>query len=143
MTKTIGTEDTATRVAQGHLDGESTPMGVELIGSGSQRHVYADFDTDTVYKLGDDSANRHEVRVLTEARNAGKTYAPEATLYTVDVLDTDGEWATVTVVAMPYLPDDGSVDGPYPILAEAADLNPHGNVHANGGQLWLIDAGGL
>jgi hypothetical protein len=144
MTQTIGTADIAEQIAgfqHGALDWE--PDGCEQIGAGSQRTVYVDHATDTVYKIGDDSANRQEVRTLTALRERGVAHAPAATLYETSIVDGYGETITCTVVAMPYLPDDGSVPGPYPLLEGAADLNPHGNVHANGGRLWLIDAGGL
>ncbi|WP_431728556.1 hypothetical protein [Verrucosispora sp. TAA-831] len=140
----IGSAATAELIAQHHhglTDWE--PDGCEQIGAGSQRTVYVDHTTGTVYKIGDDSANRQEVRTLTDLRDRGVKHAPDAALHVVTVHDPyDGD-QEITVVAMPYLPDDGSVPGPYPLLEGAADLNPHGNVHANGGQLWLIDAGGL
>ena len=119
------------------------PDGCEQIGTGSQRTAYADHGTDTVYKIGDDGANRQEVRTLADLRERGIGHAPAATLHEVTIVDGYGETVTCTVVAMPYLPDDGSVPRPYPVLEGAADLNPAGNVHSNGGQLWLIDAGGM
>lgn len=140
----IGNADTAERIAYYHhglLDW--APDGCEQIGAGSQRTVYVDYDTDTVYKVGDDGANRQEVRTLTELRERGVAHAPAASLYELTIPDGYGDTITCTVVAMPYLPDDGSVEGPYPLLDGAADLNPHGNIHSNGGQLWLIDAGGM
>ncbi|WP_018587927.1 hypothetical protein [Salinispora arenicola] len=119
------------------------PDGCDQIGQGSQRTVYADYAGEVVYKVGDDGANRREVRTLTDLRERGVAHAPAATVHAVTITDPyDGD-RDVTVVTMPYLPDDGSVPGPYPLLEGAADLNPHGNVHAHGGQLWLIDAGGL
>lgn len=119
------------------------PDGCEQIGAGSQRTAYVDYGTDTVYKVGDDGANRQEVRTLAELSGRGIAHAPGATLYTITLTDMFGDEIECTVVAMPYLPDDGSVEAPYPILEGAADLNPAGNIHANGGRLWLIDAGGL
>lgn len=139
-----GTERIAQVVAEYHhgmLDWE--PDGCEQIGAGSQRTAYVDHGSGVVYKLGDDGANRREVRVLAEARAAGKDYAPDATLWTVKLADMFGEPMECTVVAMPYLPHDGSVDTANVVFPEAADLNPTGNVHANGGRLWLIDAGGI
>jgi hypothetical protein len=144
MMTQIGTADTAERIAYYHHGlFERAPEGCELIGVGSQRIVYVDHDTDTVYKVGDDGANRQEVRTLTELRERGAAHAPAATLYELTIPSGYGDTIACTVVAMPYLPDDGSVEGPYPLLDGAADLNPAGNVHANGGRLWLIDAGGL
>ncbi len=139
-----GCRDTAERVATYHLgliDWE--PEECEWIGQGSQRTVYCDHLGSVVYKIGHDEANVREARVLAALCQQGVDYAPLATLYEVSLVDGYGDTITTNVVAMPYLPDDGSVPGPYPIFPEAADLNPHGNVHANGGQLWLIDAGGL
>ncbi|MFY1599841.1 hypothetical protein [Micromonospora sp. WMMD737] len=140
----MGDAATAERIAYYHLDLlDWPPNGCEQIGQGSQRTVYVDYDAEIVYKVGDDAANRQEVRTLAQLRDRGINHAPAAALHTVTVTDPyDGD-QEVTVVAMPYLPDDGSVPGPYPLLEGAADLNPHGNVHAHNGRLWLIDAGGL
>ena len=137
----IGTLDRATAIAQAHELGIEIP-GVEQIGAGSHRVVYLDRPAKVVYKVGVNSANRQEVRTLTELRTAGHDHAPAATLHEV-TYNVFGDRVDCTVVAMPYLPDDGSVARPYPILEGAADLNETGNVHANGGRLWLIDAGGL
>lgn len=143
MTQT-GNAHTAEAIASYHAGGSDyLPAGCDQIGSGSQRTAYLDADTHTVYKVGDDGANRQEVATLARLREQGATHAPAADLYEVTVADLFGEPVKCTVVAMPYLPDDGSVPGPHPVLEGAADLNPHGNIHANGGQLWLIDAGGL
>ncbi|MGI5213413.1 hypothetical protein [Plantactinospora sp. CA-290183] len=140
----VGTAGQAAEIAAYHhglLDWP--PEGCEQIGAGSQRTVYLDRATGTVYKVGLDAANRQETATLTGLRARGVGHAPAATLYVVTVNELyDGD-REVTVVAMPYLPDDGSVPRPYPLLEGAADLNPHGNVHAHGGRLWLIDAGGL
>lgn len=138
------TETTATVIAAYHHGAADwLPDGCEQIGAGSQRTVYVDHGTDTAYKLGCDGANRQEVKTLAELREQGADYAPTADLHEVTVAGPFGDQVTCTVVAMPYLPDDGSVPGPHPVLPGAADLNPAGNVHANGGQLWLIDAGGM
>lgn len=142
----VGDENSARIIAEGHyasdeeylrrrdLGEELLPEWIEQIGAGSQRTIYLDHDTQVVYKIGHDSANRHEVRMLGVARERGADYAPDATLYEIN---------GVTVVAMPYLPDDGSMgDDQYPIFPEACDLNPD-NIHAHAGQYWLIDAGGM
>lgn len=143
MTET-GTKTRAAQIAEYHHGGSPyEPAGVEYLSQGSQRTVYLDRDARTVYKLGTDGANRQEVRTLTELRARGADHAPAATLYEVAVTGEYGLPVTCTVVAMPYLPDDGSVPRPYPILNGAADFNAAGNIHANGGRLWLIDAGGL
>ncbi|MER7331719.1 MULTISPECIES: hypothetical protein [unclassified Micromonospora] len=140
----VGDQGTADRIAHYHHGlADWLPDRCEHIGQGSQRTVYVDHNTGTVYKMGDDGANRQEVCTLAELRARGVDHAPRATLHEVTVPDGYGDTIACTVVAMPYLPDDGSVPRPYPILEGAADFNPNGNVHANGGQLWLIDAGGL
>jgi hypothetical protein len=117
----------------------------QQIGQGSHRTVYLCPDGDVVYKIGHNSVNRFEVKQLQAARDAGKDYAPEATLWTLTYQPPSGdEPEETTVVAMPYLPEDESV--PYegrPAFPEACDFNDAGNVVANGGRLWLIDAGGL
>lgn len=136
-----GTQGTAELIAAVH-HGSAESWDVEQIGAGSQRTAYLAEDG-IVYKIGDDGANRQEVAALATIRERGDDYAPDADLYEVTTTDVHGDAITCTVVAMPYLPEDGSVTGDRPIFAEAADLNPHGNVHANGGRLWLIDAGGL
>lgn len=143
--RAIGSQQRAALAAEYHHDaaGAQEYDSLEYLAAGSQRTVYLDHHAGIVYKLGDDSANRREVRVLAELRARGVTHAPEATLYEVTLTDQWGDTMTCTVVAMPYLPDDGSMPRPYPLLEGAADLNPYGNVHAHGGQLWLIDAGGL
>lgn len=141
----IGDHATAEAVAHHHIVGDNdAPDGVEQIGCGSHRTVYLDHGTDVVYKIGINNVNRQEVETLDALRARGVDHAPAAHLYEVTVNDPwDDSEIVATVVAMPYLPDDGSVAKPYPILEGACDLNPHGNVVANGGQLWLIDAGGL
>ncbi len=136
-------ERTLAQVVEYHLGtAEWLPNGVDFCGQGSQRTVYVNYDAGVVYKVGDESANRREVRVLAELRAAGADYAPPASLRTVRVVDIDGEWTTISVVVMPYLPDDGSLTGPRPVLPGAGDFNIN-NTHGHGGRWWLIDAGGL
>lgn len=140
----IGDASTAERIAHYHHGlADWEPDGCEQIGAGSQRTVYVDHNAEVVYKIGDADANRREVSTLAGLRERGVAHAPAATLHIVTITDPHDGDQEVTVVAMPWLPDDGSVPGPYPLLEGAADLNPHGNVHANNGRLWLIDAGGL
>src|SRR5690606_10070655 len=148
MTKTstqIGDRNTAERIAWHHYNDLPMSDGCELLAIGSNRTVYVDRRTRTVYKVGVDGANRREVRVLAELRAQGADYAPPATLYEVTVPTVVAglrDEITCTVVAMPYLPDDGSVPRPYPIPPAAADMAPD-VMRAHRGQLWLIDAGGL
>ncbi|TDC02642.1 hypothetical protein E1091_00125 [Micromonospora fluostatini] len=142
----VGTAEGAELAAWYHhdlLDWE--PDGYETIGAGSHRTVYLDHATNVVYKVGLESANRCEVHTLAELRRKGVDYAPPATLYEVEVpdrFDPAGPPLGVTVVAMPYLPDDGSIPGPRPVLPGANDFNPQNTV-AHRGRYWLIDAGGL
>lgn len=142
QTATIGAIDSARQIATYRHDGVDYVDGCEQIGRGSHRAVYLDHNQDTVYKVGFDAANRREHRILTDARLAGAEHAPVTALYEVTVDDGWGDQVTCTVVAMPYLPEDGSLEHDGVIFWEAGDLNPT-NVTANGGQLWLIDAGGL
>jgi hypothetical protein len=142
-TTQIGDITTAALIAEYHHGAiDWAPGDIDVIGSGSHRTVYLDPSTDTVYKIGNDSVNRHEVRNLAELRSRGIAHAPAAHLYEVTVTTPYGDEITCTVVAMPHLPDDGSIPGPRPLLEGAADFNP-ANVHAHQGRWWLIDAGGL
>ena len=135
----VGSRSVAEQIAVSYFHDVSLPPGIEDLGSGTHRIVYVDRAAGVIYKIGTSSANRQEVRTLTGLRERGIEHAPPATIYRIDAGPYYG-WCTI--VAMPYLPDDGSVPRPYPLLEGAGDLNG-GNVHANGGRLWLIDAGGL
>jgi hypothetical protein len=131
--------DTATRIAEYHLGLVESVNAVEYVGRGRDRTVYVDYDQGTVYKIGCDSANGEEHRVLT--LHAGEDWAPPIELYDVVV---EGEYGPIplTVIAMPYLPEDGSVEHDGVIIPATGDMNP-ANVVAHDGQLWLIDAGGF
>lgn len=148
----IGTAALAEAIAVAAVNahtGIELPAGVHHLASGQQRAVYLHEPTGTVYKIGDDACNRYEHQTLTKLRADGHAHAPETSIY--EITTTDYELAalgvdsarTRTVIAMPYLPEDGSA----PHNAETwlpgmVDLNPD-NIHAHGGKLWLIDAGGL
>jgi hypothetical protein len=144
----VGTAEKAAAVAEWHIalffkGIADQPDGIDYLDQGSQRTIYLDQTAAVVYKVGNQSANREEVRVLDDLRAQGFDHAPPATLHEVRIWDSIfGEWTDRCVVAMPYLPEDGSVPHVGVVLDGAGDLNP-GNVHANGGKLWLIDAGGL
>lgn len=157
MFQPVGTRDHATAVARYHTECPyltDTELVAwydlfELIGRGSQRTVYLHRASNVVYKVGNQSANREEVAVLTRLRATGREHAPETTLWEVTYTSywgcaygDDPEQVNTCVVAMPYLPEDGSVHHKEIVLEGAGDLNP-GNVHAHGGKLWLIDAGGM
>ena len=150
---TIGTAALATEIANAHTNtaiGVEFPAGVRYLASGQQRTIYLHEPTGTVYKVGDDGCNRYEHETLAKLRTGGHDHAPETTLYEVETTDyelaaliDEDATSTRTVIAMPYLPEDGSVphdDETW--LPGMVDLNPD-NIHANGGKLWLIDAGGL
>jgi len=152
-TQSIGDIDTAAEVARYYHDAPGAQHGriaagdaMELIGSGEHRSVYLDYETDTVYKIGSDRANEREHTKLSEAREAGYAWAPQTSLYRVTVASEDGDAIECTVVAMPYLPDDGGeADAGIDlglIWAYGGDLNTD-NLHVNGGRAWLIDAGGM
>lgn len=145
MSDDIGSATHATQIIDWHFagrwEGEEMPTGFEHIGQGSQRTAYLHVPTQLVYKVGDESANREEARVMADLRNRGLDHAPATTLWAARV-DILGEYETRTAVVMPYLPEDGSVPHDGVTLEGAADFNTD-NVHANGGKLWLIDAGGM
>lgn len=146
---TTGADRTiAEQVAAYHHDGVcdgvmDLPSGVGHLASGQHRVCYVDYDTDTVYKLakeGQESANRCEHATLTHWREQGAEWAPPTELFEVLVDGAHGPVAC-TVVAMPYLPEDGSVDHVGVVIPVDGDFNP-ANVVAHDGSLWLIDAGG-
>lgn len=146
----IGSQQRAEQIASYHhgTDEWAVPDGFDFLAKGDHRVVYVDHDMDIVWKLGIDAVNRREVETLAELRNDGADHAPDATLWTVevDVRDPWGESVVdvvaCTLVAMPFLPEDGSVEHDGVILPGAGDLNP-ANTVSHGGKLWLIDAGGL
>lgn len=150
---TIGTAAHAKVIAEWHVNGAwdnaDIPQGFREIGAGKQRTAYLHVLTSIVYKVGDDACNRYEHTTLTRLRSEGHEHAPATTLHRVEVVDyTDCAWGLDPqssyrdVIAMPYLPEDGSVPHDGVWLPGMVDLNP-GNIHAHGGKLWLIDAGGL
>lgn len=128
---------------------EDLPAGFRYLATGEHRAAYLHEPTGIVYKVGYDSVNEYEHETLSKLRAAGHDHAPPTGLHSVEVTDyTDCAWGlepkerTWVVLAMPYLPEDGSVPHKDVWLPGMVDLNP-ANVHANGGKLWLIDAGGL
>jgi len=108
---------------------------VELIGHGESRVVY--LVNGVVYKVGRPSANRYEHELLTAWRAAGAQWAPATSLWE----DRDPFGEAYTVIAMDYLPDDGS-DPDEATLAEIRRCAPQTcreNLHTHAGQLYLID----
>lgn len=149
-TMTIGNEQLALDIANYHHTGDDTRNGWGYLTRGDHRAIYVDYDTDTVYKIGRDAANRREHEALTNARLGGCDFAPATALYELTVT-VPARWGCdsydidCTVIAMPYLPDDGSVDhaeATFEFLALAGDFNLD-NIVAHDGKLWLIDAGGM
>lgn len=98
------------RIGDTSADGRFT-----LIGIGEDRHVYR--CGGVVYKVGRrDTANHYDHRTQEQARALGYRWAPPASsLYVVP-----GDCGDVPVLAMPYLPDDGSDPDP-DLLAEMHD----------------------
>jgi hypothetical protein len=111
----------------------------DLIGRGEARRVY--LVDGVVYKVAlRDSANRYEHDALTEWRTAGATWAPETSLWSFDY---DGDiWS---VVAMPYLPDDGGPVDETTLAAikAAAPETCRENYVSHGGRTYLIDGGDI
>lgn len=149
----LGDEDTAAEIAEYHHGASDwLPDGVEQCGRGEHRTVYVDWEADLVYKVGLDSANRTEHDIL--STHAGEDCIPPVDLYEVAVQVVAEDYdidrglvlrpteITCTIVVMPYLPEDGSVEHAGMVHPLAADFNED-NLVANGGMLWLIDAGGM
>lgn len=112
------------------------------VGSGESRTAYlVDGDLGVVYKVGRESANRYEHEALTAWREAGATWAPQTTLWTAPAPNPFRP--DLLVLAMPYLPDDGSTPDPGQ-LAEVRRVCPETcgeNWTVRGGHVWLIDGG--
>lgn len=110
------------------------PEGWTPVGEGAHRAVILDPSGTTVYKIETEAGrNEREHRTLSGLRDQGHAHAPPTTL-----------WSTPcgTVLAMPYLPNDGTTSRtPYP-RAGLVDLNPE-NITVCRGQYWLIDASGI
>lgn len=138
----VGTHADADLVATWHywdelLTPEQVAMSPARIGRGEARTVYQ--VGQTVYKIGTHRANEWEHHMLTAWRAAGAAWAPPTTMYEVDLPDR-----IASVLAMPYIPDDGGEPGSEQ-LAEIRRAAPQvyvrDNVRVHGGQAWLIDGG--
>lgn len=118
------------------------PAGWTPVGEGAHRAVILNPDRTTVYKIETEAGrNQREHRTLHGLRHQGHGHAPPTTLWTVHhpAHDTSRDRE---VLAMPYLPNDGTTPrNPYP-RAGVVDLNP-ANITICGGRYWLIDASGL
>ncbi len=108
------------------------------VGEGAHRAVILNPARTTVYKIETQAGrNQREHRTLGGLRHQGYSHAPPTTLWTVP-----GPAHHSVVLAMPYLPNDGTASRtPYP-RAGVTDLNP-ANVTVCRSQYWLIDASGL
>lgn len=144
----IGTSEEAQVAASMFVDPPSgdTLAGWRVIGAGKERTAYLS-PTGIVYKAGSEVtavAEHDRFAQLLEGDMA--EHIPPHALYRFTIASRQGEVQTVGVIAMPYLPNDDSVDlnavRIYDLVAATGDFNP-GNVHANGGRLWLIDGAGL
>jgi hypothetical protein len=134
QTLSLGYTQVAEEIAAYHLGFDPyLPNGCAFLARGEHRAVYVDYDTDTVYKIGLDAANRNEYQLMSD--HAGTEGIPPVRLYEINDLG-------VTVIAMPYLPEDGTVEHAGVIWPLDGDFN-EANVVAHGGILWLIDAGGM
>jgi hypothetical protein len=120
--------------------------GWEVVGAGKERTTYLS-PSGIVYKAGSEESTVAEDTRFTELRETDLAdHIPPHTMYRFTVSSSHGDEQTVGVIAMPYLPEDGSVDRNDPLIPRLAgatgDFNPC-NVHANRGELFLIDGAGL
>ncbi|MBW1603587.1 hypothetical protein JJV70_16040 [Streptomyces sp. JJ66] len=117
------------------------PKGWEPVGEGAHRAVILNPARTTVYKVETEAGrNRREHRTLRGLRDQGFAHAPPTTLWTMP--RPYGTGADIEVLAMPYLPNDGTAPrAPYP-RAGVVDLNPT-NITVCHHRYWLIDASGL
>lgn len=106
-----------------------------IIGSGEARTAW--LVNGVVYKIGRASSNEYEHHALTAWREAGAHWAPETSLYTFDM------WhgGTEVVIAMPYLPNDGSPveESDLDEIRRAAPQTWSGNYTTHQGRTYLID----
>lgn len=109
-----------------------------IVGSGESRCAW--LVNGVIYKIGRASANEYEHRLLTAWRDAGGAWAPETTLFHFGG-DQSSYGYTETVIAMTYLPDDGT-----PVneadLAEIRRIAPQtwsGNYTTHRSRTYLID----
>lgn len=109
-----------------------------IIGRGESRTAW--LIGGVVYKVGRDAVNEVEHDRLTAWRMAGAGWAPATTLYRGTGVDGD----PATVLAMPYLPDDGLVDpATLAVIKQIAPQTCRENYVNHAGQTWLIDGGDI
>jgi hypothetical protein len=133
MTKRVGTrQDARTALVIHTLGGLDRDIDFEVVGSGEDRTAY--LIAGTVYKVGRRaSANRYDHATLTAAREAGMAWAPVTTLYDFELYGDP-----IPVLAMPYLPDDGTE--PDPALVAEMHAQTGGQVDRIGGN-WVSRQG--
>ena len=115
-------------------------LSKRLVGQGESRAVW--LINGVVYKVATrDSANVGEHQGLTEWRKAGARWAPETSLH--EARSEYGE--AVTVLAMPWLPDDGGQIDAATLadIKRAAPQTCRENYVAHGGLTYLIDGGDI
>ena len=114
-------------------------MTKRVIGQGESRTAW--LINGVVYKVGRNSANLYEHEALTAWREAGASWAPPTTLYRCTIWP-DGQ---IMVVAMPYLPDDGSAadDATLAEIRRVAPQTCRENYTTHAGRTHLIDGGDI
>lgn len=129
MHMTQGTATDARAAALCHLYGDSADAAE--IGRGEDRTAY--LLNGVVYKIGSrPTANPYDHETLAAARNAGMPWAPETTLWRW----TDQYGDEITILAMPYLTDDGTEPDPTALAAMHAQTG--GGVDRIGGNYVVI-----
>ncbi|WP_406380771.1 hypothetical protein [Streptomyces sp. NBC_01618] len=119
------------------------PAGWSPVGVGSHRDVFLNPDRTIVYKVETQRGrNRREHRTLRGLRAQGYGYAPPTTLWTVPHSTPGSSDTEFPVLAMPYLPNDGTVPRAAHPQAGVVDLGP-ANITVCRGRYWLIDASGI
>ncbi|MEV7465498.1 hypothetical protein AB0O20_03145 [Streptomyces kronopolitis] len=118
------------------------PAGWTPIGEGAHRAVILNPARTTVYKIEKlPGRNRREHRTLRGLRHQGYAYAPPTTMWAVPE-PACAAGRDVEVLAMPYLPNDGTAPRAAHPRAGVVDLNP-ANITVCKGRYWVIDASGL
>ncbi|MCX2968217.1 MULTISPECIES: hypothetical protein [Streptomyces] len=91
------------------------PVGWTPVGEGAHRAVILNPARTIVYKVENEAGrNRREHRTLGGLRDQGHVHAPPTTLWAVPN-PAHGTGGAIEVLAMPYLPNDGTAPHtPYP-----------------------------
>jgi hypothetical protein len=114
-------------------------VGPTVIGRGEARTAW--LVNGVVYKVGRAAVNEHEHRALGAWRQVGASWAPLTSLYRG--VDCHGD--TFTVLAMEYLPDDGSPPDESTLaeIRAAAPQTCPENWSTCEGRTYLIDGGDI